>query len=191
MTETVLLYLNTAEIIIHEATIKDIPASISPELQRLESLCVCLNAAKGWFDVYLSIPAKLYLGVPFTVYFQFSRALVSLYKLSILNDPAWDISVVRNTANILEILDRLAVNMKICADSLNITEAEWNIFAKGEKMALSIKQGWEPKLMEVWYPEVAANGMEGEFVAPNAALDTLPMNGFDDAWMMEVFGSLG
>lgn len=180
-----------AEFVIHETVMKDMSTPSSPELHRLESLCTCLHASKTWFDVYLSIPPETYLGIPFTIYFQFSRALVTLYKLSTLDDPAWDKNMVRNTANILDILDRITYGMKTCANSQDINGAEWNIFDKGAKMAQSIKQGWEPKLMETWYPSVSANGIEGDFVASNAAIDASPMNGFDDAWMMEIFGSMG
>ncbi|KAJ5227234.1 uncharacterized protein N7469_007240 [Penicillium citrinum] len=187
---TVLLYTSMAEFVIHETVMKDMSTPSSPELHRLESLCTCLHASKTWFDVYLSIPPETYLGIPFTIYFQFSRALVTLYKLSTLDDPAWDKNMVRNTANILDILDRITYGMKT-ANSQDINEAEWNIFDKGAKMAQSIKQGWEPKLMETWYPSVSANGIEGDFVASNAAIDASPMNGFDDAWMMEIFGSMG
>lgn len=186
-----LLYISTAEFIIHESALKDVSPSSSPELHRLESLCTCLHAAKSWFDVWITIPGEDYLGMPFTMYFQFSRALVTLYKLSTLDDPAWDKTMVRNTANILEILDRLTYGMKTCADSLNVENEEWNIFEKGMKMTQSIKQGWEPKLMEIWYPNVPANDLGGNFVAPSSALEPLPTNGFDDMWMMEIFGSMG
>jgi hypothetical protein len=124
------------------------------------------------------------------MYFQFSRALVTLYKLSTLDDPAWDRNMVRNTANILEILDRIAYNMKTCASSLDISGPEWNIFDKGMKMTQSIKQGWEPQLMEIWYPNVPPNGIESAFVTPSSTMPDFPINGFDDAWMMEVFGSM-
>jgi hypothetical protein len=189
--DTVLLYISTAEFIIHESALKDVSSPSSPELHRLESLCTCLHAAKSWFDVWITIPGGDYLGMPFTMYFQFSRALVTLYKLSTLEDPAWDKTMVRNTANILEILDRIAYGMKTCAESLNVNDEEWNIFEKGMRMTQSIKQGWEPKLMEIWYPNVPANDLGGDFVTPTSALEPLPTNGFDDMWMMEIFGSMG
>lgn len=59
-------------------------------------------------------------------------------------------------------------------------------------MVQRIKEGWEPKLMEVWYPSLPSNSVEDALDPPNPAIlaDILPMNGFDDAWMMEVFGSM-
>ncbi|OKO93709.1 hypothetical protein PENSUB_11988 [Penicillium subrubescens] len=148
---------------------------------------------KSWLDLWLSVPTEKYMGVSFTIFFQFSRALVSLYRLSILEDPAWDKALVRNTANVLEYLDKMAYMMKKCADHLAVPhQPEWNIFEKGKMMVQCIKEGWEPKLMEVWYPSLPSNGVENTLDPPNPAIlaDILPMNGFDDAWMMEVFGSM-
>lgn len=134
------------------------------------------------------------MAVSFTIFFQFSRALVSLYRLSILEDPAWDKALVRNTANVLEYLDRMVYMMKKCADHIAVPhQSEWNIFEKGKTMVQCIKEGWEPKLMEVWYPSLSSNnGVEAALGPPNPAIlgDMLPMNGFDDAWMLEVFGSM-
>jgi hypothetical protein len=46
--------------------------------------------------------------------------------------------------------------------------------------------------MEVWYPSLPSNGVGNTLDPPNPAIlaDILPMSGFDDAWMMEVFGSM-
>lgn len=132
------------------------------------------------------------MGIPFTLYFQFSRALVSLYKLSTLDDPAWDRNMVRNTANILGILDRFHYMMKKCAEYISVpSEPEWNMFEMAVKMVQSIKQSWEPKLMEIWFPSMPSTGMDGEFVQPGPPLpDMMPMAEFDDAWMIDVFGSM-
>lgn len=190
--EAVLLYLANAELTIHEVAIQAPSLPHSPELDRLESLCTSLRAAKSWLDIWLSIPPEQYMGISFTMFFQFSRALVSLYKLSTLDDPAWDKNLVRNTANILEILDRILYHMKKCAEHIAVpNELDWNIFEKGVRMIQSIKQGWEPNLMEVWFPRLPSNGIDNDFVQAEPALpDILPIGGFDDVWMLEVFGSV-
>lgn len=70
-------------------------------------------------------------------------------------------------------------------------DPEWSVFEKGCRMIASIKQSWEPKLMEVWYPSLPADGLDNsQFVPPTPDLSSvIPMSGLDDAWMMEVFGS--
>lgn len=132
------------------------------------------------------------MGVPFIMFFQFARALVNLYKLSTLDDPAWDRNMVRNTANVLEILDRILENLKRCAQEVRVPdEPEWNIFEKGFKMMQAIKAGWEPKLMEIWFPSMLSNGVNSHFVANNTPLpDVMPITQFDEPWMMEVFGAM-
>jgi hypothetical protein len=126
------------------------------------------------------------------MFFQFSRALVSLYKLSTLEDPAWDRNMVRNTANVLEILDRILYNLKKSSRiSLESDHHKYNIYEKGVKMVQSIKQGWEPKLMEVWFPNLPSDEINNQYVPTGPPLpDVMPMTGFDDAWMLEVFGSM-
>ncbi|KAJ5157257.1 uncharacterized protein N7482_008357 [Penicillium canariense] len=189
---SILLYLTNAELTIHDVALQAPSTPNSPELHRLESLYTSLQAAKSWLDLWLSVPVENYTAVSFTIFFQFSRALVSLYRLSILEDPAWDKTLVRNTANILEYLDRMANMMKNCADHISVPhQPEWNIFEKGQVMVRCIKEGWEPKLMEVWYPSLPSTEVENDFNQPNPALsDILPITGFDDAWMMEIFGSM-
>ncbi|KAJ5746423.1 hypothetical protein N7520_011605 [Penicillium odoratum] len=190
--ENILMHVFTAELIIHEWAIQAPADPQSPELYRLESLCAALHATKNWLDVWLSVSPLVYLGMPFTTFFQFSRVIVSLFKLSTLDDPGWDKTMVRNTANILDYLDRTGYNMKRCIDNtMSPDDADWSVLEKGIKMVQSIKQGWEPKLMEVWYPSLPSTGLNGdEFVPPAPDLAMLPIDGLDDAWMMQIFGSL-
>ena len=99
--------------------------------------------------------------------------------------------MVKNTANVLEILDRIQYNLKRCADENRVAdEVEYNIYEKGIKMMQAIKASWEPRLMEIWFPSPPSNGIDSQF-APTASPmpDILPVNGFDEAWLMEVFGA--
>ncbi|KAJ5894130.1 hypothetical protein N7495_005821 [Penicillium taxi] len=186
---TVHMYISSAELVIHESEMQTPLMSNSPELHRLEGLYTALHASKAWFDNWFTAFPKGYKGVPFTIVFQFGRALISLYNLSTLDDPTWDKTTVRNTANVLEILERLVTSMTTLPDSISGSPDE-HLYEKGVKMMESIKKSWEPKLMETWFPSIPANTMGGEFV-PNPSLqEVLPMNGFDDYWMVEIFGSL-
>jgi hypothetical protein len=189
--KAVALYLANAEVVIHEAAIETPSLPNSPEMHRLESLCTCLQGCKSWLDTWLAISPDHHIGISFTVFFQFSRALVSLYKLSTLEDPAWDRNMVRNTANVLEILDRILYNLKKSSRILSDPDQpEYNVYEKGVKMVQSIKQGWEPKLMEVWFPNLPTDEISNQYVQTPPLPEVMPMTGFDDAWMLEVFGSM-
>ncbi|KAJ5183452.1 hypothetical protein N7492_001068 [Penicillium capsulatum] len=192
--KTVRMYLATAELTIHEVAMQTPSVPHSPELNRLESLRACLQATKTWLDIWLSFHPTEYVGVPFTIFYQFSRALVSLFKLSTLEDPAWDKGMVRNTANVLEFIDQCIYKMKNCADTANINapnDIDWNTWEKGVRMCQSIKQGWEPRLMEAWYPNMPGNGLEGALPQTGPEIvDPFPIHGLDDDFMLEFFGSL-
>lgn len=163
----------------------------SPEMHRLESLCTCLQGCKFWLDTWLAISPDHHIGISFTVFFQFSKALVGLYKLSTLEDPAWDRNMVRNTANVLEILDRILYNLKKSSRIMSDPDhLEYNVYEKGVKMVQAIKQGWEPKLMEVWFPNLPTDEISNQYVQTSPLPEVMPMPGFDDAWMLEVFGSM-
>lgn len=100
--------------------------------------------------------------------------------------------MVRNTANVLEILDRILYNLKKSSRIMpDLDNPEYNVYEKGVKMVQSIKQVWEPKLMEVWYPNLPSDEINNQYVQAGPPLpEVMPMTGFDDAWMLEVFGSI-
>jgi len=96
--------------------------------------------------------------------------------------------MVRNTANVLEILDRILYNLKRSSRILSEPDnSDYNVYEKGVSMVTSIKQAWEPKLMEAWYPNLPS---DDQFVQSGPLPDVMPMTGFDDAWMLEVFGTM-
>ncbi|KAJ5678900.1 hypothetical protein N7462_007144, partial [Penicillium macrosclerotiorum] len=184
-------YLCDAESMIHEPALRDSSSPNSPELHRLESLYASLHSAKSWLDLWLTVPVERYMAIPFPAFFQFSRAVVNLFRLSILDDPAWDRILVRNTANILEYLDRMAFHIKGCLEiHTHSPRPQWSIFEKGAKMVQTLKQNWEPKLMEIWYPSLPTNEIGSGYDNANQTIPAiLPVNTFDDAWMMEIFGT--
>ena len=77
-----------------------------PQTQRIESMYACLKAVRGWYDVFFSIPLDEAPGMPFSVYTHMSQIQVALYRLTTSEDPAWDKDLVRNTADILSLLDQ-------------------------------------------------------------------------------------
>lgn len=196
----VLLYLSHSEIIINEASISKFPVlSNGPDLHRIESLYTCLRAAQTWIDIWLSMPPEDYISCSFLMFFQFSRALVNLYRISTLEDPAFDKCAVRETANLLEIIDRLVDQTQKAAHHLcpNTPSQDYKmtLFGRGVRMVQSLKQAWEAKLTEEnpGPPEmpvsVCVNDTE---IGPagSSLPDILPLDWFDDAWMMEFLAAM-
>ncbi|PHH77563.1 hypothetical protein CDD82_3459 [Ophiocordyceps australis] len=120
-----------------------------PAASRIASMHACALAAKAWYDNYLDTHLTEALGLPFTVYVSMSRTQVTLYKLTVLEDPAWDKEILRSTANLLDLLDALIAKFQKLADVWNDvvqTENEGCTFGKGVVMMQRIRDFWEPTL---------------------------------------------
>ncbi|PYH99003.1 hypothetical protein BO71DRAFT_343864 [Aspergillus ellipticus CBS 707.79] len=87
------------------------PPSTTLNFQQLESLHVCLESVKTWISVFLAIPPAEYDSFPFSIFAQIARNLAALYRLSTLDDPAWDKGFVRRTVDIMSVMDRLIGNL--------------------------------------------------------------------------------
>ncbi|KAJ5384674.1 hypothetical protein N7517_002585 [Penicillium concentricum] len=189
----ILMYLYNAEIIINELSIEAPAIANSPDLHRLNSLYTTLQASKGWLDVWLELEGEEYFQLSCIIFYQFTRAIVTLYKLTILEDPAWSKSMVRDTANVLEYLNRNEAIIRKCPGYITFNESgEMNLLEKGLRMIHSLKMNWEPKLMEMWGLSIPANtSVDSGMIQSDAILpDVMALGEIDESWMMDLLGSL-
>ncbi|KAJ5595453.1 uncharacterized protein N7459_001661 [Penicillium hispanicum] len=186
--QVIRMYLANADLMIHETSLKVPIISDSPDAQDLQSLYSSLQAAKSCLNVWITVPPEHYMGVSFTI-FQFCRALMNLYKLSTLDSPGWDRNAVRNAANILHYLDHLQANFKRASEHLD-QEADANMFVAAVRMMTTIKQRWEPILMESWYPAMPVSEVTNGVDADNGIEkhDAFQLDYVDDTWMMDFLG---
>lgn len=123
-----------------------------PEAQRVDSLYACLRAARAWYDIWFSIPLAEVPSLPFAMFIQLSQTQVALYRLTTCEDPAWDKEALRNTADLLVILDRTAERFEAMATVYPLTtgeeETDTTIFTKATKIMRNIKASWEPALAQ-------------------------------------------
>ncbi|KAJ5514265.1 hypothetical protein N7463_003817 [Penicillium fimorum] len=189
----ILMCLYNAEIIINELSIGAPVIANSPDLHRLDSLYTTLQASKGWLDIWLELEGEEYFQLSCIIFFQFTRAIITLYKLTILEDPAWSKSMVRDTANILEYLNRIEAIIRKCPDYITFDESqEMNLLEKGLRMIHGLRMNWEPKLMEMWGPNIPANnGIDSGMIQSDAMLpDVMPLGDIDESWILDFLGSL-
>src|ERR1700759_923671 len=101
------------ELTIHEkfAFSKTTP-SCSLGFQKLESLFACLSSIRAWFDIWFQFPVPIYTHFNFLVFAQLIRCVVTLKRLSTVEEPDWDSGLVDSTANLSSIIDRLVSNLQ-------------------------------------------------------------------------------
>ncbi len=150
MAEVVLAHLYSTELTINEIALSQAPIITTyPNFEQLKCLYACIESIKSWFEVFFAIPPIAYIAFPFSIFSQLVHCLVTLYRLSTLNDPAWDKSGVQKTADLLLILDHVINNMEqvtILAGLDNSDSTEGDVFSRTAKMFRSIRLGWEAKL---------------------------------------------
>jgi len=188
LAEVVLVHLYSTELTINEIALSKAPIiSNSSDFQRLESLYACLNSIKSWLDVLFAIPASAIVGFPFSVCSQLIHCLIGLYRLSTLDDPAWNKDIVRNTANLTLILDQVTDKIRQAAGlaGLDSDSPEGNMLTKAAKMLGSIRLGWEAKLAVESTGPAISNTQNVEEIIPEA----LPMDFSDDAWLTDILVS--
>ncbi|KAI1095078.1 hypothetical protein F5B19DRAFT_398063 [Rostrohypoxylon terebratum] len=77
-------------------------------LKRLECLWGSLNAIRSWLDIFFSMSPSELPGFALPFWVQQTRCIVTLYRLSTLENPAWDLKSVRETVDLLPVIDRTA-----------------------------------------------------------------------------------
>ncbi|PWY70281.1 hypothetical protein BO70DRAFT_299324 [Aspergillus heteromorphus CBS 117.55] len=155
-------HLNTA-LTLHESSLLPQTASLPfhpPNLnfQALENLHASLNAVKAWLATFLALPPSEYTNFPFSIFVHLARNLAALYRLSTLDDPAWDKAYVRREVDIMWAMDRLIGNLGLAAEEARSVGGEDVVFYSIEKY---------DSLRRAWGGEVGVGGGSG--VAVNTA----------------------
>ncbi len=163
--DTILSGISYTELAICEVAItkpKTVLNGAMSDMQRYEAMEACLGAVNEWFDRHFSIPSYVYIGMTFSYWWGMAHCLLTLYRLTILDDPGWDRRAVRNRMDLLAILDRLKAGFDEVAVQRRRdagATVDEDLFHKFSKMAISMKHSWAPEL-------AAAGGTP----APNTAM---------------------
>jgi hypothetical protein len=188
LAEVVLAHLYSAELTINETALPQVLIIANNlNFQQLKCLYACIESIKSWFEVFFTIPPTAYISFPFSIFSQLVRCLVTLYRLSTLDDPTWDKNGVWKTANLLLILDHVIDNMeqvKTLAGLDNNDSPEGDIFSRTAKLFRSIRPEWEAKLG-------ADDLMVSTIPTPQNAnetplLEALPVDFSDNEWLMDL-----
>ncbi|KAK7420978.1 hypothetical protein QQZ08_010151 [Neonectria magnoliae] len=171
-----------------------------PTRQRIESMYSCLEAVRSWYSIFLSIPLEEAPGSPFSVYVQLSQTQIALYRLTTSEDPAWDKDLVRNTADLLGLLDQtIDLFMKLDRSYPMKTEpGDDTLFVKGARIMRNIRSSWEPVVsrhlggIPTPNSQGVANPQQAEVAdaipTPFNMPDPNTMDFGDLTWMTDVFG---
>ncbi|KAK6075904.1 heterokaryon incompatibility protein [Seiridium cupressi] len=183
--------LYSAEAVIYESATFQ-PPSESPfkslDYKRREYLHACLEAAKNFLDLFLTIEPEEYPGLPFWIMIEYAHSSQVVYRLSLLDDPGWDRSMVRQTADIIYYLEKVALNMDQAHDvgdySINGTDSLFTKAAASLRMTIPT---WTANLEQVG--AFTAAQISNSASRANEPNDPMLMDFTDDTWLTDMFAS--
>ncbi|KAI0385678.1 putative C6 transcription factor [Hypomontagnella monticulosa] len=103
------------------------------DFERIECLWRSVTAIKSWLDIFLSLPPSEFRGFSFLLWAQMARCVVILYRLSTLEDPAWDRKAVRNVIDLPLVLDQIAEKLELTCRESNESPDD-NLFMQFHKL---------------------------------------------------------
>jgi hypothetical protein len=172
----VLAHFYSAQVLNYEIALS-LPASdviSANDFRRLDYLFLILQAARSLLDTYLSFTPSEVRGCSMSMIMQVIRGLCVLYKISAIEDSAWDSSIARGPADILSHLDQFVDQMWQAhiqlVSALELERDEPSCFSR----AVDCWNWTRPRWVEV----LAESADSSATVVPN--LDTVFLNMMND-----------
>jgi hypothetical protein len=164
------------ESLLHRPKIQD-----QTDLRRLEGLDSLLTAIERWFEVFHKLPLVDWIGIPFSIWTQFSQCLTILFRLTTLNERGWDTAEVRKRADVLDIIEGLAKGSERLAELVDLVDmGEDSVFFKVPPLLRGLRAKFAA---EMTLQSGDSHGIVG-------VSDDFAMCFADDPWLMEMFATL-
>jgi hypothetical protein len=133
-----------------------------------------LVAVQQFFNTFFAMPSEYFTTLSFLNLGRVSFGIATLFKLSILDFPGWDLNHVRQTVDLSTVLDRfiylLEHTMNPAATQDEITNYQ-DCFAKGAHRMRRVKEWWAAN------SPIASRGPENQLLG--MALGTTDFSSFD------------
>ncbi|KAM3564141.1 hypothetical protein MY1884_000883 [Beauveria asiatica] len=172
-----------------------------PETQSVASMYQCLVCIRAFYDAFFSIPLGDIAGLPLHTYVALSTMQVMLYRLTISDNPNWDKDVVRQTADVMDIVDRTIELFEKVASVYPMRDqhVQGNLFQKGAKQMRNLRAMWQPIVSKHFStmptPTSQHNSASRAATEQPMLLDTMvdgePIDFNDMSWMADIFGPWG
>ncbi|OJJ36146.1 hypothetical protein ASPWEDRAFT_134843 [Aspergillus wentii DTO 134E9] len=171
--------------------------STDTDTQTMDSLLMCLAAVKSWLDTIIKFDGTDYIGFNFPLWKQFRTIVLVLIRMAVLEDPAWDVNLVRRTVNLPAVLDHIVSNL---GNLVELEHGEENVYSKSVKLLNGLKS-WsllvynqvETQTCSILpehvsnesFDDIQPQGVEQQMQSQN--MDGFPSFG-QDFWDADLFG---
>ncbi|KAF4615887.1 hypothetical protein G7Y89_g15228 [Cudoniella acicularis] len=167
-----LMSYHTSMVFLYESSIQPSsfptnPTSFNYTSPRLDMLFICLQSCKSVLDLCLAEPLSSFRRLSSIQLSHVGHAISALFKLSLVEEPGWDLAEIRKTANVLEYFDRFIANFEQAGKEIDTMQRETcrDCFPTGCSRAMRRVKG-------VYESRAAAGGQLGDIGIEELA--TLP-----------------
>lgn len=154
--------------------------------QRLDLLHNCVLACKTLMDEYLERPTSGYYGTSVADLAPLGRGMSSLLKLCVVEEVGWDLSMVRQTANLNYYFEQLVAKFSEVGTDLDQIQREpcRHSFFTGCARAMGVVKNWyETKVGSDSTPNYQAAA-----VVYDGMMNGEDMTFLDDSYWLEFMG---
>ena len=185
LADVILAHLWSTELTINGIALAQLPIGADhSSFKRIEALYACLKSIKSWFELFFNISLTDYIKFPFPIFSQLVHCLFTLFRLSTLDDPAWDKHGVKDTADLLPIMDQVVINLEQAAAEFDTDDSpEGDLFSRAAKKYRSIQLEWETKLRpeDLTVSTVPSAQIGSDYALP----EDFSLEFADNDWMMD------
>jgi hypothetical protein len=134
----------SAELFIHEPSLYRSLFPPNLNSQRLDMLYACLISAKSLLDILLALPLSSYYGFSIITLSQLGYGLSTVFKLSFIEVPGWDLTHVRSTVNLLQYFEHFISNFEQVGAQIDNSQPTLAkiAFCTGCSRAMGRVKGW-------------------------------------------------
>jgi hypothetical protein len=141
-----------------------------PDAKRAESTWACLRSIRAFYQLFFDLPLIEVPGLPFAFYVNLSQIQVTLYRLTVLDDGAFDKEVLRSTAYVLPLFDQTIDKIMAVPTVYHMqADDDENIFfVNGAKFMRSVRTAWEPAVLQRLEPGLPTPNSQMVNTTPNS-----------------------
>jgi hypothetical protein len=173
--------LYSTEIVSKESLLYRAKIQDQTNLQKLEGLNYLLTAIERWLEVFHDLHLLDWIGIPFSIWTQFSQCLTILFKLSTLNEHGWNTAEARKRADVLDIMENLAKGSEKLTELVDLVDiGENSVFFKAPPLLRGLSAKFAAEMTVQSGDSRSIVGISDDFV----------MCFVDDPWLMEMFVTL-
>lgn len=185
-------HMHSTEVAIYELAMfhpSSSSAFKSTDYKRREYLQAGLESAKAFLECFLAIDAADYPGLSFWLMIEYAHSAQVLYRLCLLDDPGWDRSLARQSADIIYYLEQTVLKMEKAHEigDYSVNGDDGSLFTKAAAALKVTIPLWTTTLEQVGAVTTAQG--QGMSDTVNAQVDPMLMDFTDDTWLTDMFAS--